>query len=260
LSDEHIIAFSLGANVYMPNASCAGCAKITSYLEGYAARAIYGPFRIFFGVQSRRKKIDLGDVPVVFTTERGKETRQIPRVQLPPLFSVPLLSPAGIFEHKEPEPIIPATGWIWFASDPKEYMKRFRQEGDRTWEFRGNINTIVFARVLAKISHTITTALVGVDGFEPLLPPLILGKTDKAAYLIGCADAPTPAERPPSGPSMVHHDIAVSAMAENGQRPLLVTKIRLFSFTGAPSYYVVAGIPKRPALERLGVDGELQVL
>src|SRR3977135_3988560 len=90
LTDEHIIAFSLGADTYLPEASCKKCAKITSYLEGYAGRAIYGPFRAFFKIHSRRKLIELGYIDVTFTRNDGEEVRKIPRSMLPPIFAVPL--------------------------------------------------------------------------------------------------------------------------------------------------------------------------
>ena len=146
LSDEHIIAFSLGADTYLPSASCCKCAKVTSYIEGYAARAIYGPLRVFFGVQSRRKAIDLGTVPVTFTTSQGEETREISRAELPPLLALPLLRTAGIFEHKQPEPIREHEVWVWTSADIAEQMKRFQRAGDTKWRLQSLIKALSFCK------------------------------------------------------------------------------------------------------------------
>jgi hypothetical protein len=75
--DEHIVAYCLAIDAYLPKASCQDCAAKTSYLEGYAGRQIFGPLRVHFQIQSRRKKIKLNPVEVTFKTGHGRETTRL---------------------------------------------------------------------------------------------------------------------------------------------------------------------------------------
>ncbi len=56
LHDEHIIAYSLGGRWLLPAASCRDCGKKTSAFEGVCARTMFGPMRMLFNVQTRRKR------------------------------------------------------------------------------------------------------------------------------------------------------------------------------------------------------------
>jgi hypothetical protein len=261
LSDEHIVAFSLGADTVLPQASCKACAKITSYLEGYAGREIYGPLRVHYEIQSRRKKIQLKDVPVEFETASGVQTRLIPRANLPAFLVLPILPPAGRFFGREPRPIASGDPWVWYELDYKEQMKRFQQPGDVRWRLPLRWNSYPFARMLAKIAHTVAIARLGIDSFEPFLPPFILGNDPKlGSYLIGGADGPTETEQLPKGRfrALFHH-IEFCAMDAPGMPRILVAKIRLFSFTGSPSYYAIVGEPGPSAMAQLTVNAlELQ--
>jgi 5-methylcytosine-specific restriction endonuclease McrA len=49
LTDEHIVAYSLGSDVYLKEASCFPCADITKRFEQHVARAIFGHHRIHKG-------------------------------------------------------------------------------------------------------------------------------------------------------------------------------------------------------------------
>jgi len=100
-SDEHSLPFCLGGCTYLPTASCASCSKITSYLEGYVCRAMFGPFRARHSIQSRRKKIDLGTLPVRFETESGSEVRRIPRSELPAILAMPIWPEPGMLCNKQ---------------------------------------------------------------------------------------------------------------------------------------------------------------
>jgi len=250
LSDEHIVAFCLGVNAYLPQASCLACAKKTSYLEGYAGRQIFGPLRVHFRIQSRRKKIELAPLDVAFQTDQGEEIRRLPRERLPPILSLPILEPPGLFHDRAPSPIENNLWWTWVADNREAYMKEFLKPGDQHWEIRRSDKPIVFARMLAKIAHALAVARLGVDSFKPFLPPLILGENDNAAYLIGGAAPPTdPLPAIPYSDKTHHHTLTLTMMSSPGKPDLIVVTIRLFLHIGSPTYYVIAGeaLPAGPS-------------
>jgi hypothetical protein len=254
LSDEHIVAYSLGADTVLPKASCKRCAAITSYVEGYASKEIFGPLRVLFGIQSRRKKVELNDVPVVFVTELGEETRMLPRAEIPAFLHLPILNPPGLFHEQEPSPITNADPWLWRTEDSKERMERFRRPGDKSYRFKLQIKWYPFARVLAKIAHTFAVARLGLDSFKPYLPDIILGKDLNAAYLIGGAAPPTDPLQIPVDARTAYHEIELTMMAAEGKPPIVVTTVRLFPFTGSPTYWVIVGEAGPSAIRQLTSD------
>jgi hypothetical protein len=66
LSDEHIIARSLGGIAILPEASCECCAKITSQIEGYCANNIFNTLRVQRRLPTRRPKKRRSVLPTVF--------------------------------------------------------------------------------------------------------------------------------------------------------------------------------------------------
>jgi hypothetical protein len=254
LRDEHIVAYCLAIDTTLPKATCKKCADVTSYLEGYAGRQIFGPMRIHFKIQSRRKKIELDPVNVLFKSDRGEEVRSIPREQLPPTVTLPLMATPGIFTGSDPAPIGATESWAWIAEDPTERMNKLLKPGDLGWEIRHEVKPIVFARMLAKIAHAVTVGWLGLDSFKPFLPPLILGQDQNAAYLIGGAEPPTePGPAQPYSDNTLHHKLSVRPMTSPGKPPLLAVSIRLFLHIGSPTYWVVVGEPFPATLERLTV-------
>jgi hypothetical protein len=94
---------------------------------------------------------------------------------------------------------------------------------------------LVFGRMLAKIAHSYAIANLGITGFKPLLPDLILGKSAAAPWLIG-GDASGPV--PDTEPCL--HNVYLQNCLTAGIEYVLVA-IRLFCFVGMPRYHVVVG-------------------
>lgn len=257
LSDEHIVAYCLAIDTYLPAASCQPCAKKTSYLEGYAGRQIFGPMRVHFKIQSRRKRIKLDPIDVIFKKAHGgEERRQIPREKLPPIVVLPILEPPGIFHDQQPAPITKFENWQWIAEDPAIRMNKLLQPGDAGWEIHSEVKPLVFARMLAKIAHAVTVGWLGLDSFKPYLRPLILGENENAAYLVGGAEPPTaPGPAQQYSEKTLHHILKIIPMSSPGKPDLLAASIRLFLHIGTPTYWVIVGEPLPSALERLRVKG-----
>jgi hypothetical protein len=260
LSDEHIIPYSLGADAILSKASCSDCAKITSYLEGYTAKEIFGPLRSYFKVQSRRKVIELNNVEVIFRNGEGQRTQLINRVDLPALLFLPVFEPAGIFFDVEPVPLANVTSWMWAASDAAERMEKFKQPGDTSYSFNASVKAEIVARAVAKIAHTVAVARLGLGSFEPYLPPVILGADPNIGSLVGACEPPSKPTPLPEGTTTVAHNIALRAMKADAGPPILVVTVHLFPFTGAPSYNVIVGRPGPEALKELQADDSAQWL
>ncbi|UFS77246.1 hypothetical protein LPB73_07670 [Tardiphaga sp. 37S4] len=252
MSDEHIIAFCLGNDAVLPKASCDACAKLTSYLEGYAGRQVFGPMRKHFRIQSRRKSSPLGTVDVRFIRATGEETRSVQRNLLPTMLSLPLFPAAGLLEDRAPAPIHVVDNWIWFAEDPAQRMSKLLQPGEFGWQLPAAVNGSTFARMLAKIAHSIAVGWLGISAYEHLLPPLILGNDPNIGYPVGGAEGPTEPDPPiPYGPKTHHHTLKVIPMSSPGKRDILAVNIRLFKHIGTPSYWVIVGFPTMETVARL---------
>jgi len=253
LSDEHTVPFSLGADAYLPDASCTACATETSKIELYAGRTIYGPLRVAYRVQSRRKKIELRHVPVKFQTERGLETRMLPRAELPTFLMLPILERPGFFTNRPPKAIEQFYPWFWYAADYKEKMEKFRQPGDKSFHMPMSCDAQLFARFLAKIAHTFAVAQLGIDSFLPFLPEFILGKRPRFAdFLVGAHSPPTEPQQLPQGThTATAHDLSLSMLTAGSVPEVIQATIKLFQFTGSPTYAVMVGRPLAGAIAKL---------
>jgi hypothetical protein len=159
LGDEHVVPFSLGGELILPKASCRDCEKITSAFERRCARVMYGSFRIRENVKTRRPKERPTELPMV-SVAQGQRTVQI----------------------------VKNTGW---AGAKLEIKSTGPQDSDiwkklpkGTLTITQQFDVDAIALLLAKISHSLCVANLGVDGFSHLLPPYIFGQR-KRALLFG---------------------------------------------------------------------------
>jgi hypothetical protein len=154
--------------------------------------------------------------------------------------------PEGAFAHEH--------AWIWYSFEIKERVERLRRPGDKAWAVRLRFKPDIFARVLAKIAHTTAIAHFGIDSFRPLLPGVILGTDKNVPYLVGGYAPPTDPDPPlAAGRHNVSHQMAMCIVRNDSGHHLLFATIRLFPFTGAPTYSVVVGEPGRRILDQLEV-------
>src|SRR5258708_20675424 len=75
LCREHIIPKSLGGKAVIQEASCKACEAITSYVDGYLARAIYLEYRAHAGAPSRRKNERPTEFPARVVVDGVEEVR-----------------------------------------------------------------------------------------------------------------------------------------------------------------------------------------
>jgi hypothetical protein len=148
-----------------------------------------------------------------------------------------LLQPPGILAGRKPTS--DCEGQIWGTWNEEE-MAQFRAPHEGV--LMGPITPNIFARLLAKIAHGYAVAVLGSRNFKPLLPNLILGKTNTANYWVGGDQ-----EVPPVSEEPILHDVRARRCTVDGVKTYFVVTIRLFAFLRTPIYHVVTGEVDGPA-------------
>lgn len=125
------------------------------------------------------------------------------------------------------------TGGVAIGMLPEfgERLNRVKK-GGREVSFRSGLEAKTYGRMLAKIGHAYAVAELGLHGFEPWLPPIILA--DDPPYigkLVGGAMMP-------AGDGSDLHAIGLDGEIAPG---LAVVHLRLFTDRDLPSYWIVAG-------------------
>jgi len=103
---------------------------------------------------------------------------------------------------------------------------------------------IIFAKLIAKMAHGLAVFRYGVDGFDPFLTDLILGKDfQHPFYFIGTED-----NIPPKDPLPWNANIhlltttkTISGTILRAGDHLIVVRVRIFADLGAPVYKAIVG-------------------
>ena len=238
LTDEHIVPYALGGNLLLPQASCKACTTVTAKLENICS-TMFGLARTKLQLPTRNKKKRLKVHPMKVVRFTDKEANiEMPTDELPPLLMFLRYQPPRALSGL-PEFTTDLAWKPWYYPPPdvlaplliKHQIKRVRDAFQfKPWHFN---------RVLAKISHGLAVAELGLGGFQQLLPDLILAKKRDTGHLIGC-----PYEDDPPG---IHTNEFQLNEVQVDEVRYLVTRLRLFSRLGAPVYHVVTGILSKDA-------------
>lgn len=188
-TDEHITPRSLGGSLKLLEATCSACQSITAAFEGALAGQMYKQFREINGFPSYKKRKErptAGHVELT-TSDGAKETLEVPFAELPSVAAALHLPPPGVL-----------TGAPLSAANPEmsvellhrpENLALLRALLDRPDATDVEMSlTVVWGalcRSIAKAAHTYLVAAVGREGYEPLLPDLILGKYPYLSHLVG---------------------------------------------------------------------------
>lgn len=240
LTNEHIVMYGLGGKAVLPKASCSACGRITSQIEQFVSREMWGPFRVLTSIQSRNKQ---RPSEIAYTVQSPGATYA--RRRLLPVGN----HPAWLHFPKMPEP-------EFFTGVPLEtfdtWSRIYNQEGILRWKgkrvYVGAIDLQLFSRFLAKIAHSFACAEIGMNNFTPLVREAILGQHVRPSLFVGSFQHELPAEE-----GMLHRqqmvDIEHCGVNYKGVR------LRLFANFGAPEYVVIVGAtsstyPPSPAISK----------
>lgn len=237
LTLEHIIPYGLWGRIEFPDASCKDCAKKIRPFETQVMQDHLGAFRQRTKIPLRKRRPRDYRFQLTFGTKAGDPPApppiEISGDEVPGDFLLLRFLPAKVF----------IDSWsrgseIWFHRRENawsEFMDKYENPG----VFMGSYDNNMFCRLLAKIGHGLTLAYMpheNLDGFEFLLPDLILNGADDYHQLIGGDFTVPPA-------SKLMHEWDISN-AVRGDTEYLFSRIRLFACLGTPCYHAV--VAKRP--------------
>ncbi|MDM4769043.1 HNH endonuclease [Solimonas sp. SE-A11] len=184
LTDEHIVPFSLGGRLIFPKASCVACQKVTRGFNEAIARSMYGRMRIRLNVPTRKPKERPTELSILAIRRDGTEREvMVPAELYPRCYTVFKFKRAGILSDKYPATFDRELRNS--SEDMAELVKQGYVQPDEDIGIIEHVRVDAFCEQLAQIGHAHTVAMMGMDSFEPLLPPLILGNDKRYFQLIG---------------------------------------------------------------------------
>lgn len=251
-TNEHIIPQSLGGRLVLQRASCEDCRKITSEFERVVTREMYWPLRLklgFVGSRKHRKErpthwlgvLQDGDKIEDMAFEVGK----FPRVYATMKFASP-----GILRNEPPNDRNPQMSFL-IKGDENEVAAFMKELGVGRLKITSTLQWGPFARMIAKICHAFAVSVVGLEGIDFYLPPLIRGKSDHLAQFVGGVDLEDESLVPPV-------DLLVTERVVNGQ-PHLIARTTIFRDRRFPTYEAIVGRILDPDLIRAKIASAQQI-
>lgn len=230
LSDEHVIAYSIGGKILLPNSSCAHCERITGSTERWFARKLLGASRAVAGFPTRRQSERDQTIFMEVIRQGIYSLEEINIDELPFIVTLPNFQLAGIFFNKKPSVNFPK-GEIKVGLITTKPNSLFHQSMKIPFDY----NPTNMCRVLAKIAHSYVSGKIGLNKFIPLLLPSIFGTSDAYTYFVGGSRRP--------GITVRNELHTLEAFQWNIRGCIYyVVRIQMFACLGMPAYDVVAGI------------------
>jgi hypothetical protein len=249
LNDEHIVPYSLGGNAELKEASCTDCEKVTSYVDGYLANAIFKDLRVHSGLQSRSGHPELLAAHV--QSEQGSRVVDLAVADHPFFFHMPVWAAPGLIRGLQPSSDFgPAKAQVYWHI-PETVWDYIKPDSDGAIRIIDNTpmpNLQTFARGIAKIAFCNAVMKMGLDGFRPLsIPSMIIGRYPHAPFYVGSSlDLPSPPHK-----EGVLHAVEITEISRR-RLNIIVANVRLFAHhahnenEGMPIYQVVVGVTGKP--------------
>lgn len=247
-SDEHVVAAALGSYVLLPHASCPEHSRITSGIESIVVHKMFDTTRKNLTIKGRDRKELRKSNFVCTNIVNGSEIKLKLPIDLHPTVLVMLrLAPPGLLVGR-PKSVHGVAGY--WAFNLNADVDDLKSRGLNNF-VAGEIDTLKFPQMLAKIAHSFASAHVPLDEIDPLLPEFIsseLDDDDRKYDLIGGDEnnlEPTP----------YLHELGLATHETPEGECFLVARIRLMAFLGAPAYFAVVG--RVPDEHKAGVKKRL---
>nr|WP_315244107.1 hypothetical protein [uncultured Albidiferax sp.] len=228
-TDEHIIAFSLGGNSVLPEATCDEHQKITACIDDLIAQKMLGVYRHSHNLPSRTKSGYRPFYKVSVTTHTGITYYQdVPISEIPKAYIAPKPPPPALVTGKTGD--MPSVELQMHFSRFEPLMRQLPGGASATWG-SGTLAANDFARMLAKVAHTFASAILGHGNFEPLLLEIIEGTESNPWTYVGGFDPVLPQEV--SGLSIIEQTL--------GDVRYWIVSVSLNALPETPRYQVVTG-------------------
>lgn len=96
------------------------------------------------------------------------------------------------------------------------------------------VDMLLVARAIAKTAHCTAGAEYGIDGFEPFLANLILGRDGRSSHFVGCVEKRFDREEATHWCKLHPYDHSLEGR-------IVVGRLRLFANLGAPVFHCAVG-------------------
>jgi hypothetical protein len=250
LSDEHVIPYALAGNsAILLKACCSTCQATIQKYEQRVLRDQMSIFRARIGSPTRNPKsrptesnLHFVEVNEAGEVIRDLGSRLVPIDDAPLAFAVWDLAPPRILDEGTSPEMHVGQPWTYVHKEKAMQLARAVaiETGSKHAAVRvAQVNRLDFLRFVAKTAHAYAAAELGLGSFRPLLPDLILGKSDDVAEFVGGDPSPDPIA---TGPD---HMVTITAGRVTSGRAKGYTAVRLqlFPILRTPGHVVVVGAP-----------------
>jgi hypothetical protein len=231
LSEEHFVPEGLGSRLVLLEASCKQCAEKTGVIEQMVLqRSLLSP-RHRLGIRRKKRRRFKITYPVhVSGPDQHDVISHTSLDDHPSVLFLPYFNPPGrMIDRPIGENAFQAAFLKTLTALPKATYPEFASPP---------IDTAAFCQLLAKIAHGFAVLELGIDGFTPLLPEIILmnyGDDNSFSWYDLVGGNPMQ-----FAPAESQHVLGWGFF-KKGAYEYLIVSLRLLANEGAPSYFAVAG-------------------
>lgn len=239
LKTEHMVPFSFGGHIVIPDACCKDCERNQSGYIGQCCDKMFRALRLHHGLPSRTPKAKRKKtIPVAFSD--GPDTEEVPAEGAPGLVAFPILGLPGALVGREPTTDLDLRGVhsAFTEGDPGRAAALKEARGAEKAASSSKFLIPQFFQALAHIGHAYDASEQKEN--SDLLLPLIRGeRPDLASYLIGGTPDVINVLPEPTPGRGIHQLIAMNVEA-NGVG-YVAAQIRLFTYLRPlpPTYMVL---------------------
>jgi hypothetical protein len=184
----------------------------------------------------------------------GTETRHIDCRDAPPFLGLSEFPPPGILQNRAPAPLTDFSFGLGIPTKLSSVQSGCTAPATRAGACPSIFKADVFGRLIARIAHATAVAQFGLNSFNPYLPDIILGADTNIGFLIGGAAPSTePTQLPAGKQTFMAHELSMRVVVPAENKFILASTVRLFAFTGSPTYWAIICEPGPEILEHLEV-------
>jgi hypothetical protein len=230
LSEEHFVTEGLGSRLVLLDASCKRCAEKTSNIERMVLRWSLLVPRIRLGIRRKKRKRAEALFPVSINQTKGNVIFHTSLEDHPSVLFLPVFNPPGLMIDR-------TIGESGFQSAFLKTLTALPKPGYPEFATPA-VDTAAFCQLIAKIAHGFAVLELGLDGFTPLLPDVVLkeyGGDNSLSWFHLVGGDPRQ-----FAPAEAQHVLGWGFFEKNDTEYLIVS-LRLLADEGAPVYFAVAG-------------------
>jgi len=224
----------LGGGIILPKSSCDPCRQITQKIEELCLRKMLLSYRLKTGLVQHPHEIP-EEMEVWLERANTRQRITVSRKSIPDFLLMPVLSQRpGILIGQPPGPRVPYH--FQLVVNQREMQEAAAKLGGEKLHVPTHIDMEAYFQMIAKIAHGFAVAILGIDGFDPYLPPLIVRRQiNLISYLIGASF-----DHLPVWPDALSHQVGLGLIDRDGGQ-LLRSRVCLFAFHQGPAYDVIVG-------------------